>query len=350
MESKIKKNFTNSRFYKNYNNIDNVILHFKKIKNENTSIKNNYKTELIRFINLADKNNMQYDFSKKFISFLVKKYSLDCVKNGLDVSNKFYQIINEKNMTDKIFLYENYETKNAKILLLFELIIYNNILGLKIKIGKNIKNYVKYSVDINSDFIKSIKPGNIKNINFLIEKGANIHFYKECAFNESIRIGNVSVVKFLEEKGAGVYIKYEEALSDSIRYGRIEIVKHFAEKKSNFHIYKEYALKESINYGKIEIFKFLVGEGIDITTNKHYLIELSIQSGRIEIVKFLFEIEGVRVDINRLLMLSIKCRNIGIVKYLVEKGADIYCYNNKPITISIEYGYVEITKYLIEKI
>ena len=43
MYHKIEKHFRNRRFYKNYNNIENVILHFKKIRDTYNSFRNKYK-------------------------------------------------------------------------------------------------------------------------------------------------------------------------------------------------------------------------------------------------------------------------------------------------------------------
>ena len=59
MNSKIEKSFQNSQFYRNYNNIDTVILKFKKIKNGYDSSKIKYKNEMISIIKkLNNKNNI----------------------------------------------------------------------------------------------------------------------------------------------------------------------------------------------------------------------------------------------------------------------------------------------------
>ena len=46
MNPKIEKSFQNIQFYRNYNNVDFVILKFQKIKNEYDESKNKYKNEL----------------------------------------------------------------------------------------------------------------------------------------------------------------------------------------------------------------------------------------------------------------------------------------------------------------
>ena len=52
MYSKIEKSFQNSQFYRNYNNVDFVILKFRKIKNKYTESKNKYKNDFLDKINM----------------------------------------------------------------------------------------------------------------------------------------------------------------------------------------------------------------------------------------------------------------------------------------------------------
>jgi len=42
--------------------------------------------------------------------------------------------------------------------------------------------------------------------------------------------------------------------------------------------------------------------------------------------------------------------HLGIVKFLVSKGANVYTRNNKAIRLAAKYGHLEIVKYLAKKI
>ncbi len=129
MESVIKLHFINSQFYKNYQNIDCVIMYFKQIKN-------------------------------KYDSFKIK-----------------YNEFNELN---------KYNTNSN---------ICNDILKRKIIIKHNIKKYVKYSNNIDDDFITSVNIGYIKNIITLIKNGANIHVNDDLALKVCSRCGHSEIVK-----------------------------------------------------------------------------------------------------------------------------------------------------------
>ena len=179
MDSKIEKYFQNSQFYRNYNNIDFAILQFKKIKNEFNSSKNKYQNKSISI--------------------------LDKIKTEI---NKFEKI--NKNNID------------------FNSDSYNIILTEKINIKHNIKKYVKYINDINKIFIKSVKIGNIRNIDILIEKGANIHTVDDYALRYSSHYEHIEVVKFLINSDLEYYCNKELAKNMVIKHNLTEFYEKFS--------------------------------------------------------------------------------------------------------------------------
>ena len=120
MNSKIEISFQNSQFYKNYNNIDQVILHFKTIKNEYSSSKNKYKNKLISIANTLYKNKIRSTFLEFFIKKIFDKFGSIIFKN--EFNNLF---------RNKIHNYEKY------------LYTCRKILSKQIDISFSIKKYVK---------------------------------------------------------------------------------------------------------------------------------------------------------------------------------------------------------------
>ena len=90
MYSKIEKSFQNSQFYRNYNEINYVVLKFQTIKNEYTVSKNNYKNKLNIALLSLNKNKLQNKIleNSNLISF--DKYDISIFENK---SNNLY--INE---------------------------------------------------------------------------------------------------------------------------------------------------------------------------------------------------------------------------------------------------------------
>ena len=90
MNSKIEKSFQNSQFYRNYNNIDTIILKFKKIKNEYTESKNKYKNNLISIVNTLNKNQIQSNFYDKFNKKInIEEHILNSYRNILNKKLNF---------------------------------------------------------------------------------------------------------------------------------------------------------------------------------------------------------------------------------------------------------------------
>ena len=62
MYSKIEKSFQNSQFYRNYNEINYVLLKFQTIKNEYTESKNKYKNKSNNALLSLNNKKMQNKF------------------------------------------------------------------------------------------------------------------------------------------------------------------------------------------------------------------------------------------------------------------------------------------------
>lgn len=102
MELKIKSHFSN-----------NIDLTFEKIKKEYVLSKNTYQMKSISFINILLNQKIKNNYLRKYVSFLVEKYDLNCIKKVLnDLDENFIKILDIKNMNDNIFLCQNYKFEN----------------------------------------------------------------------------------------------------------------------------------------------------------------------------------------------------------------------------------------------
>ena len=69
----IQKSFHNSRFYRNYDTIDNILTNFKKIKNDYKWSKRIYKMNIMVFIDAMIKNELKPNILQNFIKKISKK-------------------------------------------------------------------------------------------------------------------------------------------------------------------------------------------------------------------------------------------------------------------------------------
>jgi ankyrin repeat protein len=271
MNNKIKKHFENSRFYKNYNNINHVLLKFKKIKNEYNSSK--IKSKI---------------FSEKYIFPLKNKYDTNSIENS-----------------------SKYEMKS-----------YTKILNEKLKINQSIKKYVKYSNMLDTHFLLSFKSYCIKNMNNLIDCGANIHYKDDYALRWISKKGNYEIFKFLLEKGADINKIDDRTIMKTVKRNHKEIIKILIEND----ILCDLIFTYSCQYGYLDYAKILLEKGIDIHTNYDKAIKIASEIGNIEIVKFLIDNGAdIQTDHNYALRFSCYNEHLEIVKILIKNGANIYC-------------------------
>jgi ankyrin repeat protein len=99
--------------------------------------------------------------------------------------------------------------------------------------------------------------------------------------------------------------------------------------------------------GHIEVVKYLIEKGANVDSN---VFIMACQEGKLELVKYFIEL-GVDIHVKNEwgLRISAKRNHLEIVKYLIEKGADIHADEDRSLRESVEHGYTEIMKYLIEK-
>jgi hypothetical protein len=199
MKSKIKKHFIKSRFYENYNNINNIILNFKKIKKQYDLSKNTFKQKKIQIISNFDKCQIKNLILEKYISLLVEKYGIDFFKNEFD---KLKQIKKESFYYVKIkrSLLEGNNNFSCRI-----------ILEKKINVGHDIKRYIIYSHCLILELIKSTKIGNIKNVSTIVKMKPDI--IRSCdVFLHACNRGHIELVKFLVKKRIDINKDFDYAL------------------------------------------------------------------------------------------------------------------------------------------
>ena len=102
-----------------------------------------------------------------------------------------------------------------------------------------------------------------------------------------------------------------------------------------------------------QTFQLLFEKGCDITYPRtmQYILVWACKNKHLPVVKYLFEHDkNVYIDYNYNNDLNLACEygNLEIVKYFIEKGADIHNQHNQALRIASEHGHVDVVKYLVE--
>jgi len=102
--------------------------------------------------------------------------------------------------------------------------------------------------------------------------------------------------------------------------------------------------------GHLEVVKFLVEKGADIHADDNYAFCWASKNGHLEVVKFLVE-KGADIHANNNVALRLASMNaqLEIIKFLVEKGVDIHADNEYALRFASYNGHLEVVKLLVEK-
>lgn len=105
----------------------------------------------------------------------------------------------------------------------------------------------------------------------------------------SCRKGNVSILKLLFKNGLRIdEDEMDLLLHLSIRYGYYEVVSYLIhEKNANIHSQYEFALREASRVGNIGIVKLLVEHGADVSAMNYEAVKISKEVGNSQIYDYL---------------------------------------------------------------
>ena len=107
------------------------------------------------------------------------------------------------------------------------------------------------------------------------------------------------------------------------------------------------ALLPASRCGHLEIVKYLINKGADVAFCGHYALRAASGYGHLEIVKYLVgQGSDIHVYNDQCLVVSSKNGHLPMVKYLVEQGADIHTVNDFPLRLAKGNKHYDVVKYL----
>ena len=118
--------------------------------------------------------------------------------------------------------------------------------------------------DMESPLSEASTGGNVEMVKYLVEHGADIHFWEDTPLINASYMGHLDIVKYLLEQGANVNAKNNAALIEAARGGRLNLVKYLAEEhNADIHGQNDDAFRQASMNGHLDIVKYLVEHGVD---------------------------------------------------------------------------------------
>jgi len=227
------------------------------------------------------------------------------------------------------------------------------------------------------ELYESIIANDFNKIKNLVENGINLHQDNDTAFLIASYFGNIKIIDYLLSKGADInafsiktydendrYYLYGNALSLAIDNSQWRAFDYLLEKGINLELNDSLALKRVISKGELERVKQLVRKGAEIHEPNALLITISEKTEKKwEIAQYFIDETTVDIHSNNDFALRFSClqKNFETVKKLVEKGANVNAItyygkrievggnNNTPLICSISSNSWEIFEYLISQ-
>lgn len=145
---------------------------------------------------------------------------------------------------------------------------------------------------------------------------------------DAIKSGYIDIVKCLVDNGADLRYRDSMAVRKAAEHGHLDILKYLDSKSVPLDIanfYGETALCYAANKGLLYIVKFLINKGADIKKSDYGALRYSIAHNHYNVVEFLINnINKPLKNINyELLYIASKHSNIQIIKLLIENGMKI---------------------------
>ena len=112
----------------------------------------------------------------------------------------------------------------------------------------------------------------------------------------------------------------------------------------NIHLDYDYALYYSVHHGHLEVVKYLVEKN----ANMRYILRIAAENGHLEVVKFLVDV-GADIHENNDYAVRRAAWNgrLEVVKLLVDKGADIRADKCAALRYSARFGHLEMVAYFM---
>lgn len=153
-----------------------------------------------------------------------------------------------------------------------------------------VKHMVELGCDVNAQegmaLVHAVSEGRLATVKYLIEKGANVHIAEDLPLFYAVFRNQPRIMKYLIEVGG-----WEDDMNGAFDYccenGQLDNIKYMVEKGANINYDYSSPLRSSVKNGHIEVVKYLLEKGVDLKEYGEDSIEIATKNRYPKIAKLL---------------------------------------------------------------
>jgi ankyrin repeat protein len=197
----------------------------------------------------------------------------------------------------------------------------------------------------------AIKAGDLEQVKNLVRPVENgLYARGMMLLNVAIKAGHLDIIKFLIEEKE---IPKSGALVEAVKAGHMDVVKYFVEEqKENIQGPVSCAVEWAAISKQLPIMKYLVENGADAHIRGEMPLGEATRNGDLEMVKYLVEEQGADIHAQKGWVFTVAARSghVEVMKYLMEeRGGDFVPVMDHALEEAAEHGRLDAVKYLLEE-
>jgi ankyrin repeat protein len=188
--------------------------------------------------------------------------------------------------------------------------------------------------------------GYLNIVEYFVESGENIHALSEQALIEACIGQHLDIIRYLLDHGADPTAGDHRVISAVCSYDYIAVFKYFIE--IGVDIDRNNALDQAVSDGSIKISKYLV-EDLDVYVDGDKLFVYACRCGKKDMVQYFAPYINNPDALNNGLCSAIRWKDMEVIQYLIDLGADIRYDDDLALRDASRYGHLSVLDFLIER-
>ena len=210
--------------------------------------------------------------------------------------------------------------------------------------------------------------GDLQAVRWLVERNADVNSESksgQTAFLQAAEMGHLHIVKWLVEEANVEVNSFSGRSCTALHYavyrGHLNVIRWLVEeRKVNVNANHRRGVRALHHAMEPEIIKYLVQNGADVNAQTDWggtVLHSAAFRGQLDIMQWMIEEGNAEVNTRDLdgataLLLAARENHFDIVKYLLQRGADVIARTSDGRTLlhyAAKFGHVEIARWLVEE-